>query len=215
MVETTFIYGLNDPETGECRYIGKADDPHKRLFGCGGHLKRCHKKHHCACWIKSLVNRGLRPLLEVLQEVPVLEWELWERAWISASRKIGMDLTNVTDGGDGTEGGEKHPSFGMRHSAEARAKISASLKGNKRTKGNKLSPSHRAKIGAALKGNKLSSEHCAKISAAKKGKKGKKHSPETRARLSAILKGHKRRLGQKHSLETRAKMSAAQQRRWV
>lgn len=143
-MDTTFIYGLNDPETGECRYVGKADDPHDRLFGRSGHLYDCHKKnHHCANWIRALVARGLVPQLEILQEVPETEWELWERVWITASRKIGMDLTNATDGGEGLNNpssetllkmslaklGKKtsrpSPMKGKIQTASARAKIKA------------------------------------------------------------------------------------------
>lgn len=136
-MDTTFIYALNDPETGECRYVGKANNPHDRLFGPQGHLKNCHKKRHSACWIRSLVARGLVPHLEILQEVPVADWPLWERVWIKASRKIGMDLTNATDGGDAV------PSFaGRSHLPETRAKISASQKGDKNHHFGKMGMQH-------------------------------------------------------------------------
>lgn len=97
---TTFIYALNDPETGECRYVGKADTPAIRLLE---HLQEIRKAgpNHRLHWIRLLMARGLKPILEILQEVPKTEWQLWERAWIKASRKIGMDLTNATDGGEG------------------------------------------------------------------------------------------------------------------
>ena len=52
----------------------------------------------------------------------------------------------------------------------------------------------RAKLSAVNKGKKLSPDHRAKVSAAKKGENnsfyGKKHSPETRAKMSAA---HKKR----------------------
>lgn len=168
-MDTTFIYGLNDPETGECRYVGKADNPHDRLFGSTGHLKSCHKKnHHCANWIKSLVARGLRPLLEILQEVPKTEWELWERVWIKASREIGMDLTNITAGGEGgSQPGEENPMYGRKHSPETLEKMRAIKLGKKHSPktinkmcesrageknwafGKKFSPEHRAALRAA------------------------------------------------------------------
>lgn len=173
MVETTFIYALNDPETGECRYVGKADDPHDRLFGSSGHIYDCKtKKNHCANWIRSLVARGLVPHLEILQEVPVADWPLWERVWIKASRKIGMDLTNATDGGDcgPTRRGEKNGFFGKKHTTESRAVMSAKSK----TKRFHSGPSHyafgkspsletRAKMSAAHElREKPSQETCAK-----------------------------------------------------
>lgn len=168
-METTFIYALNDPETGECRYVGKADDPHDRLFGKNGHLKKCqHLKHHCANWIRSLVTRGLVPHLEILQEVPVADWPLWERVWIKASRKIGMDLTNATGGGEGLGSGSAHPCFGKRpHNF-----------------GKKASPEVCARLSIARKGSVPPN-------------KGKKASPELCAKLSAMRIGQKTSLGRK------------------
>lgn len=184
-METTFIYALNDPETGECRYVGKADDPHDRLFGSNGHLYECKTEtHHRANWINSLLARGLRPLLEILQEVPKNAWPLWERVWIKTSRAIGMNLTN------GTEGGEGGPTMlGKKFSSEHRAKLSASQKGKTR--------------------KKLTPEHRAKLSARKRGKKRKEFTLAARAAMRIA------QLGKKHSLETRAKMSAAGKKFWA
>lgn len=48
--------------------------------------------------------------------------------------------------------GNKH-ALGMCHTAEAKARVSASLIGNKRTLGHKLTEEHKAKIGRGLIGN--------------------------------------------------------------
>lgn len=161
-MDTTFIYGLNDPETGECRYVGKANDPHDRLFGTGGHIYDCKtKKHHCANWIRSLVTRGLVPHLEILQEVPKSEWKLWERVWIKASRKIGMNLTNSTDGG------ENPPSHkGKKRSLETRKKLSESKRGEKNPLFGKTGAQHTSF------GRKHSLETLRKISVANSGENG-------------------------------------------
>lgn len=215
-MDTTFIYALNDPETGECRYVGKADDPHDRLFGKNGHLKKCHTlKHHCANWIRSLVARGLVPHLEILQEVPVANWPLWERVWIKASRKIGMDLTNVTEGGEGLGSGKEHPCFGKRPhnfgkkaSPEVCARLSGARKGKAPpNKGKKASPELCAKLSAAHLGKKLSPEHCAKLSASRLGRR---LSPEHRAKLSVARKG---KIFSPLSPEHRASLSEAQKKR--
>jgi len=82
--------------------------------------------------------------------------------------------------------------LGMKHSPEAKAKMSVIHKG-------KVIPSDvRAKMSAVRKGRKFSSEHKAKISASNKGKE---FSPEHKAKLSVAQKG------KKHSSEARAKMS--------
>lgn len=174
-METTFIYGLNDPETGECRYVGKANDPKRRRWD---HVSTTGKKYHCTNWINSLKARGLRPVLEILQEVPFAEWKTWERAWIKASRLIGMDLTNHTDGGDGL----------CNPSLEVRKKLG------------KFGKDHRLFGKGPMLGKKHNPESLAKMRAAKIGKK---LSLEHRAKLCE----------RRPSSETRAKMRVAQQRR--
>lgn len=73
--------------------------------------------------------------------------------------------------------------------------------------GNKYAVGYRSQLG-----KKHSPETRAKLAVMSRGNKnwlGKKHSPETRAKLSAILLGTHRALGVKRSSETLAKMSAA------
>jgi group I intron endonuclease len=147
---------------------------------------------------------------------------------------------NCTGGGDGIGGW--HPSL------ETRAKLSAACKN--RT----FSPETRARLSASRMGNKnalgkkhkFSDEHKAKLSLAAKARKdgnrlwlGRKHSPETKAKIAAASRGrklsvesklklsaaHKGRIisaetrakisaaamGRKHSVETRKKMSLSKQ----
>ncbi|MFT9089818.1 MAG: NUMOD3 domain-containing DNA-binding protein, partial [Gluconacetobacter sp.] len=72
----------------------------------------------------------------------------------------------------------------------------------------------RSKMSAALKGRKLSLEYRAQMSIRHKGKagtfNGRRHTKETRERMSASNKGRtgsKSMLGKKHTSETRAKIS--------
>lgn len=204
MAKTVFIYGLNepcagpDPTAGRCRYIGKAADPYARYEV---HLARNHEEDtYKARWIRSLLAAGKTPILEILAEVPESEWQFWECEWIKLYRILGFRLTNCTDGGDGM----------TNLPEEVRKKIGDSNRGKKRTpefcaklsaakKGVKFSPEHCANIskthadvsgdknpmfgkGDKLKGQKRSLEFCAKISARRKGKR---HSPEARANISA------------------------------
>lgn len=103
---TTFIYALLDPLTLEIRYVGKSNDPHERLRG---HLidSKCDRENNRkANWIRSLLRRGLKPKMEIIDEVSVLEWEPAEAAYIIFYKKEGCDLLNGTPGGDGVEGGK-------------------------------------------------------------------------------------------------------------
>lgn len=200
----TFIYALNDPTTGVCRYIGKTDDPANRLRQ---HLSPSEKPSHKRNWIRSLSANGLIPVFEILREVPISGWEVWERAFIEVYRERGIPLTNQCIGGEGPSG--------RSTSLETRAKLSAAAKVNYPKVRQKLldsrlgkphSPEHRAKISAAHLGKKLSSDHCAKMSAANKGKT---LSSEVRGKISAAMRGRSL------SPETRNKLSIATRNRYA
>ena len=81
---------------------------------------------------------------------------------------------NLTDGGQGGKG--------VRHSAEAKLKISVAGKGRKLTEETK------AKISAGHKGKTLSKEHRKKLSAAKLGKKQSARSKEHSEKISEGLR---------------------------
>lgn len=93
---TTFIYALKEPDTGAIRYIGKTDDPKKRMRTHLATRTKCHR----ADWIQSLIKRGTLPVMEVIDEVPFSEWPAWEVAYIQFFKDEGCDLTNGTFGGD-------------------------------------------------------------------------------------------------------------------
>lgn len=212
-MKAVFIYALKDPITGAIRYIGKSVNPKRRFLG---HLGNIKKNHYCANWIRSLKERGLRPELEILAQVPESEWPQWEIDYIEAFRSLGCDLVNFTRGGDSGPAmpGNKHPMFGKKHTSKAKEKNRIAHLGkiawNRGLTGGQLSLAHRAKISASLRGNKrnlgkkLSSETRAKISEKTKGEKnpfyGKTFTSESLAKMSAA------QIGKKHSLETREKI---------
>ena len=133
MVETAFIYGLCDPN-GAIRYIGKADNPKKRLKA---HLQPSQLWFHTRknSWLKHLLAAGNRPVLLVLQEVPFESWRETERGWIAYLLAVGCDLVNGTCGGDGCR------ALG----AESRARQAALMRGRK------ASPETRARMSASAK----------------------------------------------------------------
>ena len=149
------IYVLKHPETGKVRYVGKtARTLEKRL---GEHLRSSKSySHRCANWIKSLQKQGLTPSIELLEKVNLSELEEKEIAWIKKFREEGLDLTNLTDGGEGT--------IGLKRSAESRKKMSMAHKGKK------LSEEHKRSISKALKGRKKHPGHGTKVSAGLKAK---------------------------------------------
>jgi hypothetical protein len=87
-----------------------------------------------------LRKQGLKPIEEVIDEVPIEEWQFWEQHYISLYKSWGFNLVNWTIGGEG--GGMK----GKKHSAETRRKQSESRKGYIDTAETKLLKA-KAKIG--------------------------------------------------------------------
>jgi hypothetical protein len=131
-----FIYYLSD-EKGNIRYVGKTkNSPRKRLYK---HIleSKTNKKSHKTNWIKSLLNKGERPVINVIDEVQEEEWEFWEQYWISQFKSWGFSLTNLTIGGEGGNG-YKHninskqkmrkSKLGTTLSQEQKDKISKSVK---------------------------------------------------------------------------------------
>jgi GIY-YIG catalytic domain/NUMOD3 motif len=193
--ETTFIYALVDPRNGEIRYVGKADKPERRWKIHLQHVRR--EKSHKNSWLLELLNLGLKPGLETLDEVPSDCWQIYEESYIRIFRAIGLRMTNTLDGGEGFSGGERHP----------RPQL-----------GKKLSPELIAKQVEARKGVIRTPEWCARISAAHKGKPKppwKPGSEDRRRRASELMKGNKFRLGLSPSVETREKISRASKGRTI
>lgn len=71
------IYALKDPDTGEVRYIGKANCHKKRLKS---HVRDSHRRSTPVCnWVAKLVMENKIPLIEVLAIVEDDQWEKEER----------------------------------------------------------------------------------------------------------------------------------------
>ncbi len=200
MNETTFIYGLFDPRNYSLRYIGKSDNPDLRLKQHMNEMKHGKKgNRHMASWIRQLLNEGLEPSIEILEECTLDNWQESEQAWIAECKKFGLNLVNVTNGGEGM--------VGYVPSAETRAKVSAMFKGRPalHLKGKPLSEEHKAKIKANSPHHKHTEETKKKIS---EGHKGRVFSDEHKRKIGEASKG--RSVGLIRSEETKQKMSEAQ-----
>lgn len=176
--ETTFIYALCEPYPNQhkIRYVGKADDPYRR------YEEHCNNSHRALTykdrWVQKLQSEGKEPQLEVLEEVPAVEWQEIEREYVRVFRAIGFRLTNTAEGGIGGSGGQQSPEHvakriahrvGKPLSTETRMKIATALMGRK---GKKHTPEQRTKISV--------------------GQIGNKRSPETGIKLGQIAQGAKR-----------------------
>lgn len=91
------IYGLYDPDSGELRYVGKANNALQRLKS---HITDSRRSKRPVCqWVKSIVQARKYPRLEILETVNDDEWKEAEIRLIAHYRKT-CDLLNLADGGD-------------------------------------------------------------------------------------------------------------------
>lgn len=98
-MKNVYIYALIDPRDNQVRYIGKANNPEDRYKN---HFNSARDKNtHKRNWINNVRKDGLRPELLILDEVPIDNWQYWERFYISLYKTFGFILLNYTTGGDG------------------------------------------------------------------------------------------------------------------
>lgn len=91
------IYALCDPRDGRVRYVGKTDNPERRLdHHIGTRSGRCARGK----WLRDLHAAGLRPVLVVLQDVEEAKWQHAERRWIRRMA-LRFTLVNAIKGGGG------------------------------------------------------------------------------------------------------------------
>lgn len=98
-MKSIYIYKLTDPLTQEIRYIGKTTNISRRF---NAHINRCTtKKIHSAVWIKSLIDKGVKPIIEIIESCDENNWEEREIYWIKFYKEK-YDLTNILPGGGNT-----------------------------------------------------------------------------------------------------------------
>jgi hypothetical protein len=90
---TTFIYILICPIDGLVKYVGKANNPAKRLKD---HMLdfRC-MDFHKATWIRQLKLLKKKPELIIVDEIESFEWKYWEAFWCEYFKSLGYKLFNV------------------------------------------------------------------------------------------------------------------------
>jgi len=119
------VYELRDPRDEECkpRYIGiTIKDLNSRL---SGHLTNysLKTKTHKNNWIRDLLKEDVKPTIHLIEEV--IGWSYAcevEKYYIKEFKDQGYNLTNVTDGGEG--------SVGIIVREDTRAKLSKNSSGS-------------------------------------------------------------------------------------
>lgn len=189
-LDTTFIYGLIDPRCQAVRYVGKADDPAKRLTGHLG-KQSLSKSDYKSRWLNKLLSLGLTPTLVILEEVEYLDWQAAEQRWIAHFRAAGNRLTNGDDGGNGglamspttrKKLSERRKAWWARQTPEARRAFTQARA--ERSRGHPVSAETRRKISSAQIGRKAPVSQLRAQSAAQK-RLWSRRSPQEREAYTA------------------------------
>lgn len=177
------IYVLSDPRNEDIRYVGKTKQAiEKRLKQ---HL-RDRNNNRRTNWIKSLRKVGVSPTILLIENTDEQNWEIRERYWIKYYRSLGYDLTNLTDGGEGTS----------NPAPETRARMSEAHKGEKNGNYGKPMPFEQRE--------RLSEIRLAMNTA------GWHHRPDTLARMLPLRRGENHYMfGKHHPESTKKKLSDA------
>jgi hypothetical protein len=157
------------------RYVGITNDLRRRLSHHINGAPRCRTRK--SRWIVSVLRNGGYIVARVLQNgVDQLTAKAAEVQAIKALRDNGIDLTNLTNGGDGTVGRRQTPEArqklaeahrGMKASEETRRKMSAAKKGKPSGRsGKKISEASRARISEGVRSRLAKGDVQAKISEA-------------------------------------------------
>jgi hypothetical protein len=203
MSNSFYVYVHSRASNGEPFYVGK------------GRGRRCENLCRRNAHWKNIVAKAGGFYTSILASGLDEDFAfLLESEAIDKYRRLGVRLSNLTDGGEGPAG--------MRHSDETKAKWAAAKLGRKR---GPYSEEHRRKISQSLKGRSVSPETRARISEATTlamksqdirakivagniNRERKPHSQETKDKMRAAS------LGRPKSDAARANMSIAQRRRF-
>lgn len=94
----TYIYGLYEiGKEDKIRYVGKSDNPIKRLRD---HRNDKRLTSYKSCWVKSVQLSGNDIGIKILKVVDVNRWKE-EEVKIIKEMRVEHELVNLTDGGDG------------------------------------------------------------------------------------------------------------------
>ncbi len=92
-----YIYKLIDPITNLPRYIGKTGNLKNRL---NNHLSSSKKRNnYLSNWIKSLLKQDLLPIIEIIEECSLENWEEREIYWIDYYKSNFENICNYQKGG--------------------------------------------------------------------------------------------------------------------
>lgn len=186
------IYTLNDPITGDVRYVGWSFNPKMRLVHHLSESRLGQPTTHKVSWIRKLTREGLAPTYAVIEtgSEPLAQLES-EKKWIAHFRQCGTRLTNSTDGGEGV--------FGLPEDVKVRAAAAQKIAAKRRW----AKASEREKQSLRCMGRIVRAETRVKLS---ESIRSTMSAPEFRASRSKISSAQ--------SAATRSKIGASSKKRW-
>lgn len=188
-----YIYLHSNPSNGDVFYVGR---------GCDGRDSSHHGRS--SYWRKIVKKYGFF-IDRVITGLSNDQANYYEKAIIAGLRDAGVNLTNLTDGGDGL--------IGLIFTDVHKDRIS------KAKLGRPFTEEHKAKLAKAKLGKKRgphSEEHKRRLSESKKGVCHNPYfSPEARKKISDTHKGKKYTLGHKRTPQQNAEQSERIRNWWA
>jgi hypothetical protein len=199
-MKTLYFYVLKDPLTLEIKYVGRTVNISVR-YRQHIHSGRCEgKKDKKGSWIKSLLNKNLKPVMDIIEVHETYEINFIKNREMEliAEYSKTCDLKNQRDLVDN----------GYEFSEESRQKMSNSQKGNTNKKGKTLNAEQRHNCGNGRRGkpsgfiNKLHSD-VTKDKMKKAWEEREPDSEETRIKKSNAVKEIWRKRKEKQKILTK------------
>lgn len=173
-----YTYAHRRKDSGQVFYIGKGSGQRAWVrTGRSQYWHRLAEKH----------GYDVQILAKWQTEEEALTHEVF---LIECFQSLNVQLCNLTKGGEGANG--------LVHTEECKARIASALRGHVK------SAETRKRLSEAKIGKKLSPEHIEKMMRNMPSSKGRKHTPEARAKIAAAKLG---KPGIKQSAESRQKRS--------
>lgn len=104
----THIYVLICPVDGEIKYVGKSNDPERRLKDHMIDYRVRLGEYRKVKWLSDLAKKKLKPELLVVDIVDIQNWKFWEKWWIQYFKSLGCNLLNNKSGGNGLSVGNDY-----------------------------------------------------------------------------------------------------------
>ena len=106
----THIYVLICPLSKEVRYVGKSNDPQRRLKDHMIDFRTRLGEFKKVTWLRGLFEKKLKPEMEIIDTIDMNDWKYWEQWWIEYFKYLGFSLVNSKSGGNGLSVGN-HQTF--------------------------------------------------------------------------------------------------------